>query len=75
MEILAKDKHSSSLGTFISYEYEKCCEYGPSTQTKLATTGTVPIPPVLYYKRFTIVIYDRSDSGLYYKTTNSSQAS
>ncbi len=23
----------------------------------------------LYYKRFMIVIYDRNDNGLYYKTT------
>jgi hypothetical protein len=23
----------------------------------------------LYYKRFTIIIYDRNDNGLYYKTT------
>ncbi len=23
----------------------------------------------MYYKHFTIVIYDRNDSGLYYKTT------
>jgi len=24
----------------------------------------------LYYKSFTIIIYDRNDSGQYYKTTN-----
>jgi hypothetical protein len=29
----------------------------------------------LYYKSFTIVIYDRNDSGQYYKTTITAKAS
>ncbi len=32
-------------------------------------------PSGLYYKSFTIVIYDRNDSGQYYKNMSTAQAS
>ncbi len=34
-----------------------------------STTGHQESPFGLYYKSFTIVIYDRNNSGQYYKTT------
>jgi hypothetical protein len=47
------DKHSSLLQNFVTYGRKKF--YG------IGTYG-------LYYKCFTIVIYDRNDSDQYYKT-------